>query len=140
MNSVIINLHRRITLLPYKDSTCGKNKYSCEQGVDKFKHKSNLTTHIKTVHVVRKYSCEQCDYKFTQKGNLTTHIKTVHVIRKYSCEQCDYKFTQMGNPTTHIKTEGWNFLSVAACEFATSPFKFRKLLLLSQTCIKISLD
>ena len=67
--------------------------YSCLQCSSKFKHKFNLTRHIKTVHTSdAMYSCLQCSSKFKHKFNLTRHIKTVHTSDEFKCDQCESSF------------------------------------------------
>ena len=39
---------------------------------------SLLRTHIKSIHEEEKFPCESCDYLATLKSNLRTHIKSIH--------------------------------------------------------------
>ena len=52
---------------------------SCIQCGSKFTNKSNLQTHIKSVHEGQKFECTQCKYKATKKTLLQKHLKSVHV-------------------------------------------------------------
>ena len=42
------------------------------------KWKSNLQTHIKTIHKGETFQCPECEYKAIWKGSLQTHIKAIH--------------------------------------------------------------
>ena len=52
----------------------------------------------------KKYKCtyDRCNKEFTQKSNLTTHIQSVHEKVKHKCDHCGAEFTQKGHLTTHI--------------------------------------
>ena len=64
--------------------------------------KSNLKTHIDSVHNGVIYKCPLCDYQATRKGALKVHINSVHNAIKYKCLQCDYQATRKGATKSHI--------------------------------------
>ena len=47
--------------------------YNCLQCSSKFKHKHNLTRHIKTNHTWDEYRCDKCESSFGERGVLTRH-------------------------------------------------------------------
>ena len=51
---------------------------------------------MKSVHEGLSLPCPHCDYKAPQKSNLQTHIQSVHEKQRqrYSCLQCDYSATK----------------------------------------------
>ena len=49
--------------------------------------------------------CDQCDFKATYKSNLLTHIKSIHEGVKYPCDQCDYKATWRSHLLRHLKSK-----------------------------------
>ena len=63
----------------------------------KYKGKSHLITHQKSVHMGQTFQCKECDYQATQKYNLVAHHKSVHIGQKFQCPECDYHFTQKSN-------------------------------------------
>ena len=64
----------------------------------KNKHKIN----IKKLAV--KFKCDVCDASFITKSNLQTHIKTVHLkIIFHACSQCTKSYSQKQNLNRHIK-------------------------------------
>jgi len=56
--------------------------------------RSNLRTHIISVHEGMMFPCESCDYLATEKSNLRKHIKSIHEGIRFSCESCEYLSTQ----------------------------------------------
>ena len=73
--------------------TC-KKMFQCPECGHEFTWKSNLTTHIKTVHRGQKFKCPECDYEATQKRYLTIHLKSVHRGQKFQCPECEYEATR----------------------------------------------
>jgi uncharacterized Zn-finger protein len=56
--------------------------------LSKFRFKSGLNEHIKTVHEgLKPFACKLCASKFGQLGNLKHQIKTVHEnLRPFECK------------------------------------------------------
>lgn len=79
-------------------------KFECEQCGKEYSSKSDLTRHIRAVHLkLKPYGCNQCDYKCSYKGHLNQHIKSVHSkIKDFECNQCDAKFPSNGKLQRHI--------------------------------------
>ena len=79
--------------------------HECEECGKRFRKKSHMTVHFKTVHNnERDYKCPTCGIKFGQRPNLTRHIKTVHDnIKSYECEHCGKSFGDAGNRKRHIE-------------------------------------
>ena len=62
--------------------------YNCLQCSSKFKHKFNLTKHIKSVHTQDEFQCDQCASSFGRKDSLEKHKRRKHTIKK--CEECEF--------------------------------------------------
>ena len=74
-------------------NTCGK----C------FTLSSQLTTHMRSVHLCERYTCEHCSKSYTSKQHLTSPIKSVHLGERYTCEHCSKSYTSKQRLTSHIK-------------------------------------
>ena len=94
----------------------GKFKYNCvtQTGVKAqkcdtcgncFTLKSNLTPHMKSVHVKKsKCECEICEKMFNNRGRLLQHVKAVHdQIKSFACTECDKIFTQNIDLARHMR-------------------------------------
>ena len=63
-------------------------KYPCYPCEYKAKAKSNLKSHIESVHI-SKYSCNDCDKQYKSRIEVKQHIESVnHLKFKYPCNQC----------------------------------------------------
>ena len=51
-----------------------------------------------------KYSCTFCDYIATQRSNLKTHIQSIHDGKKFHCEVCNKEFASKGYLHQHAKS------------------------------------
>ena len=64
----------------------------------KNKHKINIQK------LAVKFKCDVCDMSFTTKSNLQTHIKTVHLnMIFHACSQCTKSYSEKRNLNRHIK-------------------------------------
>ena len=53
--------------------------FACDTCGKAFKHSSNLTRHVKTMHGgERPFACDTCGKTFKERSDLTRHVKTVH--------------------------------------------------------------
>ena len=50
-----------------------------------------------------KYPCYPCEYKAKAKSNLKSHIESVH-ISKYSCNDCDKQYKSRTEVKQHIES------------------------------------
>ncbi|XP_047740916.1 zinc finger protein 85-like isoform X2 [Hyalella azteca] len=80
---------------PYKCSDCSYAATS----------KSNLNSHIKSVHLkIKPYKCDLCAYAAVNKAHLFHHIAVVHQkLRRYKCHECAYAAAVKSNLTHHVK-------------------------------------
>ena len=83
--------------------------------------KSNLKTHIRSIHEGHKFPCTYCEYRATTNGSLLTHIKSVHKGVKYPCPDCEYMATWTGDLQKHVNSvhKGVRFLC-DDCEYTTT--------------------
>eukprot|EP00090_Calanus_glacialis_P008485 TRINITY_DN16842_c0_g1_i1.p1 TRINITY_DN16842_c0_g1~~TRINITY_DN16842_c0_g1_i1.p1 ORF type:complete len:188 (+),score=20.47 TRINITY_DN16842_c0_g1_i1:362-925(+) len=49
------------------------------------------------------HSCKYCGKEFNKKSNLQTHIKSIHERIRYQCEFCAKELSTLGNKTLHVK-------------------------------------
>lgn len=86
-----------------------KKTYSCQHCGLSFRKSSNLTKHVRTVHLGEKnYACTEpgCGRMFGQKSNLSSHIRAVHQREKpFECPEsgCNRSFSQKSGLKAHIK-------------------------------------
>ena len=79
------------------------NKHSCDRCEKSFSQKSDLSKHIKSVHLIVQYNCDQCEKSFSRKGVLKEHIKSVHGNVRYNCDKCDKSFSSKGYLNHHFE-------------------------------------
>ena len=68
---------------------------------------AHLVMHERTHSGAKPYACTQCDHRCTQKSNLTSHIKSVHdrsKLPQFKCTKCAKVCTQERHLVTHMKT------------------------------------
>ena len=85
---------------------CEKNEegmFVCDQCERQFSDRSNLRTHIKSIHEGVKYPCDQCHYQATKRTNLENHVKSKHEGMKFACDQCDFQSRWPNNLRRHKK-------------------------------------
>ena len=91
--------------------TCGKTlrvsgkekKHKCDTCGKMFGMRSNLTAHIRTVHLkITRFSCPYCKYRTDLKHHFKQHIATHTGDKMYKCTQCDYSAAQQHQLTSHI--------------------------------------
>ena len=77
--------------------------YNCNICQYQATQKSNLSSHIKSVHFKERFPCKICDYEATGKGHLSRHVKNVHQkSENVNCTECN-KSIQRGGLTQHMK-------------------------------------
>ena len=72
-------------------STEKGTRYKCKECGLKMMNKSNLNTHIRSIHERIKYPCDQCQHETTSKGHLAQHRRAVHEGIKYPCGDVSMK-------------------------------------------------
>lgn len=92
---------------------CGSSAdkpYKCRLCGTAFRKNSNLTKHVKMVHLgEREHACPEpgCGRMFGQKSNLSSHIRAVHYGEKpFECPEtgCSRRFSQKSGLKGHIRT------------------------------------
>jgi hypothetical protein len=84
---------------PYKCEICGKG----------FRTVGNRKTHQKVVcQGILDYQCTFCKRKFGQKTNMESHVKTMHPqpgSQDYQCSFCDQKYSLQAGVKRHMKAK-----------------------------------
>ena len=51
------------------------------------------------------HDCSICEKKFKRRSDLQRHLRTVHGAQSLQCPKCGVKFTRMDNYERHLKTQ-----------------------------------
>ena len=83
-----------------------KKKVMCDLCGKNFNSKSNLSRHVKTLHLqLNKKDCDSCNKTFRDANSLKIHIATIHNKKGISiCEVCDKTFTSKKILKIHVNT------------------------------------
>lgn len=99
----------------------GEKSHTCTICQKKFRFKTRLQTHYKSVHEnSRKYKCVYCGHSFNEKSNLTVHLRIHTGEKKYICEQCGASFAQWAGLYYHKFTHNDSKFQCSYCERAYS--------------------
>ena len=81
------------------ESTC----HICEKT---FSKKSNLNTHIRTVHEeIKVFECARCGRRFPALGDMERHVSSVHdKIKPFKCPTCESRFARKDEMQNHCIT------------------------------------
>ena len=82
--------------------------HDCDYCQRSFSKKTDLTTHLLTVHKIGKprVPCEYCDKTFPEKHNLAQHKNKAHKMGKsFNCDICDKEFYSKQNYNNHLKSK-----------------------------------
>ncbi|XP_026680895.1 gastrula zinc finger protein XlCGF71.1-like, partial [Diaphorina citri] len=89
-----------------------------------FTDKRKLKSHLKTHSIERSYTCHHCGKQLCGASNLSLHIKSVHLkIKDHSCDVCDKSFVNRAGLRLHklIHSEERGFV----CDLCGASFKQR---------------
>ena len=83
-----------------------KKHFQCNICESRFSQKSNLNTHVRSVHEkISSFKCIICETSFTAKASLNSHLRSVHDQQKpFKCNTCDSSFARKDNLKTHIQS------------------------------------
>ena len=79
--------------------------FSCEYCGKKYCSRSNLKSHVDTVHRGLKNECNICEKTFFDKWKLKTHMNTVHSSKRYECPYCIQTCSRIDTLRRHIKAK-----------------------------------
>ena len=80
----------------------GTEKYKCDMCEFSTLNKSNLTKHIKSIHLKEKHHCNLCGYMAARKGCLDQHFDNIHQTNIINCQICN-KRLKKGSLANHMK-------------------------------------
>ena len=85
--------HQPTRLKPEPDQSLN---YQCDKCDNKFKTRSDLRRHERSLHYKEEYQCSKCGSKYARKDNMETHIRTAHSDpdNKFQCKVCDSTFSK----------------------------------------------
>ena len=92
-------------LISNKENNSEKKKEICPICNNGFSNKSNLKTHISSIHnKILPYKCPypNCSKKYSSKIRLNVHIRTHTGEKPYKCKICLKAFNENGNLKAHI--------------------------------------
>uniref|UniRef100_A0A8D8XL12 Zinc finger protein 26 n=1 Tax=Cacopsylla melanoneura TaxID=428564 RepID=A0A8D8XL12_9HEMI len=99
----------------------GEKSHTCTICQKKFRFKTRLNTHYKSVHEnMRKHQCVYCGHTFNEKSNLNVHMRIHTGEKKYVCEQCGASFAQWAGLYNHKFTHKDSKFPCTHCERAYS--------------------
>lgn len=90
-------------------SNSQQERYKCKICPSDYKHKGNLTTHVRLCHGIDGtiFSCDHCSYSIKWKQNLAKHIKGKHdesSNSRYSCDICNKTYKWKDSLNLHWRT------------------------------------
>ena len=51
------------------------------------------------------YRCEECDYSTKYTSNLSSHVRLIHMATKFTCKGCLFQNNQLANMKRHVRSE-----------------------------------
>ena len=98
----------RVHLLAFHVEECHKNtpknQFECQLCGYAFFQNSQLSRHIKTVHMqLQQYKCDGCEYRASRKSLILRHKKAKHDgIKDHKCEACTFACSSSYNLKMHM--------------------------------------
>ena len=94
--------HQPTRLKPEPDQSLN---YQCDKCDKKFKTRSDLRRHERSLHFNEEYQCSKCGSKFSRKDNMETHIRIAHSDpdNKFQFKVCDSTFSKRCHYLRHCK-------------------------------------
>eukprot|EP00088_Acartia_fossae_P041095 TRINITY_DN4296_c0_g1_i11.p1 TRINITY_DN4296_c0_g1~~TRINITY_DN4296_c0_g1_i11.p1 ORF type:complete len:333 (-),score=67.78 TRINITY_DN4296_c0_g1_i11:153-1151(-) len=93
-----------------------------ENCTSKFKDKSTLNKHVKSVHLQQKpFSCVTCGKAFKRRDHLKHHFAVHTGERKYACDVCDMSFSFQSTLQKHKRVH--SVLEVVKCRVCGKDFR-----------------
>ena len=77
----------------------------CDICEDRFETKSDLASHVSSIHNESKPKCTICNQIFLQENHFAKHMRDVHDQKKpFGCNFCDAMYERKNYLKVHIQT------------------------------------
>ena len=74
----------------------------CDECSKEFSSKSNLTTHLATVHTGKRFPCKKCIKSYSTKQKLECHTENAHLHTRYTCIKCSIVYCNKPTLYKHV--------------------------------------
>ena len=90
-----------------------RDSSKCEKCNFEFQTRSQVETHMQTMHGNRKYYCSECELEFLSDKFLNEHLEN-HSKYDHCCTYCEMKFREMKELEKHVKDD--HYQAESSCE------------------------
>lgn len=90
---------------PKRHSDTHDKAFTCDLCKRTFNQFSNLTTHLKRIHIgIRRHACSKCGKGFKSNYELKQHSITHTGEKPFTCDSCKKSFSRLCHLKRHLKS------------------------------------